>query len=883
MGRQMFAHGGTVYPMQEGGMAPPMAPPMAPAPMAPPPSAPPMAGMQSELDPAILEKMLGSASQQMDTIDNATDATTMINGMRGDELPLEARYAELASIVGPEDANATPESVLTLIQPVLQIAAVDQGIGGLAEEQMMAPIEGPMAGGIMSTVNMGASEGPNPVNFNQGGPVQYFEEGAAVLPNRFDTVLQQQKDRYRDIIGGDQQTDFDEQKNLTQAQMLFDVAQGALAFASPGDSQMSAAERLAQSFTPVLGNIGARAGELQKFKQSQQAEKRQLDLAALGSTETMMAAENLADSKAPAMITNLFDVWGTDSEGNRVMLQQGMVPTEENMRAARVRWPGQDIGFEKQLKKPVETKGTNLGKIYNLTYTDSSGEQITQKGVPVTTVEEFMTWQEKFPDISMVEVGKSTTGEASYTILAKPGQTNVSILSTDVDSINAHIGDGYEVVNKRTAPSDKEAKSAEWIQFVNPQDDTDYLLFDINDTSAANKTNMYNAANATDAEGARIYRVGSNYSPASGSGTPNIKVFVDRNNTDMRKQLDLNNADDLAEYRALGDNWSMTTVPTLADLATGPDLGKGENAKLMQLLSNQDTMDAYAANTLDPNIANLINSYLTDKMRLKSIFDESTQSWIMSPGLKVTKSVLGAIEARGKIDGASLPTIGAQGLTLNADPDDNTTGRIKFNKDNSIDFTSFEEDPLFLITGEDLTRSQGIGSTISRIANFFVAQWGETPFGEPGAYAGEGGKITSKADAQLEALARNIVNTARAGVDGRLFSYDIELLKEEVAGFRPGGFSTDNGARDKLVVVRQSLSSMYVKAHSAATTAGTQQDIAKATKLRSELEQLLAETTAAISIYDKYLSTDPIATAQSDRAKLSRTSDSPRASSGGSD
>jgi len=113
MGRKMFAHGGTVFPMQEGGMAPPpmapppmapppMAPPpMAPPPMAPPPMAPPMAGMQPELDPAILEQMLGSASQQMNTIDNAADATTMINGMRGDELPLEARYAELALIVGP--------------------------------------------------------------------------------------------------------------------------------------------------------------------------------------------------------------------------------------------------------------------------------------------------------------------------------------------------------------------------------------------------------------------------------------------------------------------------------------------------------------------------------------------------------------------------------------------------------------------------------------------------------------------------------------------------------------------------------------------------------------------------------------------------------------
>jgi len=307
MGRKMFAHGGTVFPMQEGGMAPPpmapppmapppMAPPpMAPPPMAPPPMAPPMAGMQPELDPAILEQMLGSASQQMNTIDNAADATTMINGMRGDELPLEARYAELALIVGPEDANATPESVLTLIQPVLQIAAVDQGIGGLAEQQMMTPIEGPMAEGIMSTVNMGAPEGPDSVNFNQGGAVQYMQAGGPPVPNiagRQGEIFREQQSLYQSLLNpADEAADLEEQTNLTQAQMLFDVAQGALAFASPGDRQMSPAERLAQSFTPVLGNIGARAGELGKFKQAQKAQTKQMDMAALQAAGSLYGAE----------------------------------------------------------------------------------------------------------------------------------------------------------------------------------------------------------------------------------------------------------------------------------------------------------------------------------------------------------------------------------------------------------------------------------------------------------------------------------------------------------------------------------------------------------------------------------------------------------------
>ena len=105
---------------------------------------------------------------------------------------IEARYAELAELVGPEDAQQTPESVLALVQPAIIMNAVDQGIGGLAAEEMTAPVEGAMAEGIMSTVapppqpEMMAAPpaapgpmmdpammgGPPPVNFNQGGLVR---------------------------------------------------------------------------------------------------------------------------------------------------------------------------------------------------------------------------------------------------------------------------------------------------------------------------------------------------------------------------------------------------------------------------------------------------------------------------------------------------------------------------------------------------------------------------------------------------------------------------------------------------------------------------------------------------------------------------------------
>ena len=298
-----------VLPMQDGGMAP-MPAPAAPGPQMTPPGMPPIdpnsvdinqaaqGAMQQGIDPAMLEGMLTEYSAGLDDLENAEDYETVINGIRGDNAPIEQRYQELASVVGPEDAQATPESVLTLVQPIMQIAAVDQGIGGLAAEEMNAPVEGAMAEGIMSTVNMGGPEqaqgGPAPVNFNQGGPVAYMQAGG---DPRLGQIYQDKQAVYGDILGmADQEAELADQKKMTQAQMLFDVAQGALMFATPGERNMSPAERLAQSFTPVLGNISARAGDLQKFKQGQKKEKRALNLSALGAAENQLAFELKVDA-----------------------------------------------------------------------------------------------------------------------------------------------------------------------------------------------------------------------------------------------------------------------------------------------------------------------------------------------------------------------------------------------------------------------------------------------------------------------------------------------------------------------------------------------------------------------------------------------------------
>jgi hypothetical protein len=189
------------YPerMQEGGMVEPMMDP---------------AMMQAPMDPAQNEMMGGIAplleqvAQVTDDLDTARNYEELINMLRGDQMPIGARYEELASLVGPDDAVQTPESVLALTQPTIMMT-MGAGIGGLAQEAMDVPVEGDMAGGIMQMaapppqlppppmdpmMDPGMEAGGTPpVNFNQGGlvrrgdnqPVQKFNLGGVpeFLPN----------------------------------------------------------------------------------------------------------------------------------------------------------------------------------------------------------------------------------------------------------------------------------------------------------------------------------------------------------------------------------------------------------------------------------------------------------------------------------------------------------------------------------------------------------------------------------------------------------------------------------------------------------------------------------------------------------------------------
>ena len=182
MQRPLFRQMGGPTDMMPQDMMPP--PPMGGAPMGPPPMAPPPMG-GAPMDPTAEQMMAAEnmgqsagedvANAMMMQIDGAQDYESLIDGIRGNELPLDARYQELAGLVGEADAMATPESVLALTQPTIMMTeqgAMDSGIGELMQGiSGDVDMEGPMDEGVGSLMAAGAGNTP-PVNFRHGGPVE---------------------------------------------------------------------------------------------------------------------------------------------------------------------------------------------------------------------------------------------------------------------------------------------------------------------------------------------------------------------------------------------------------------------------------------------------------------------------------------------------------------------------------------------------------------------------------------------------------------------------------------------------------------------------------------------------------------------------------------
>jgi hypothetical protein len=255
--------------------------------------------------------------EMMTGLDSAESAEEVINAIRGNAQPIDSRYDELAGIVGIEDARATPESVLALVQPTIMMTeqgAMDTGIGELMQsltggvemedEQGMPTPMGQGVGELM----MGASAAePMPVQqYYMGGPVVKMFRGG--VPNdilaqasgfqamtEFDpgAVRKSYEARaplYEELLG-----DTENRRKQAQSSLFFDIAKAGLNLAggvdpSTGQSMTGAplGAQIARAAMPVAESAqragaevtdaqrGARVAALQSAEAEQVARREQV-------------------------------------------------------------------------------------------------------------------------------------------------------------------------------------------------------------------------------------------------------------------------------------------------------------------------------------------------------------------------------------------------------------------------------------------------------------------------------------------------------------------------------------------------------------------------------------------------------------------------------
>lgn len=104
---------------------------------------------QQALQGGIEEAVDQEVGRSIQDVESATGFRDIMNAVWDEDADVESYRARLAEVVGPDDAARTPDSVLALVQPTLQLAQLDQGIGALMQQEL-AEVggAGAMGGGI---------------------------------------------------------------------------------------------------------------------------------------------------------------------------------------------------------------------------------------------------------------------------------------------------------------------------------------------------------------------------------------------------------------------------------------------------------------------------------------------------------------------------------------------------------------------------------------------------------------------------------------------------------------------------------------------------------------------------------------------------------------
>lgn len=942
MQRQMFAAGGAAFPdltgdgrvtqadilkgrgvefKQEGGIAGMMPPEMNAVPgmagaMAAQTDMPTQAVSQAAgaMDPAVLEQMLGTVDEGIQNLDNAQDYETVMNSVRGDDASIQERYAELAGVVGEQDAAQTPESVLTLVQPVMMLNAVDQGVGGLAQAEMTAPVEGAMAEGIMSTVGSppqpaapdpAGMGGPPPVNFKDGGlvrrgdnqPVQMYAPGGEVqqffgprtniTPDQ-SALLRQQinydnmakelaiaqgaptvrplkeifdetKGTYASLLGGEDKraSDLEEQKNLTQAQMLFDIANTALAFAAPMEGEqagMSAAERLAMAArsTQLPQTIGARAQQQLEAKKAADKEGRALDLAALQSAEATRTAEASASAKFRQKEMELRNKLEKLGPGEKLYDREG------NVVASGMGQPVKGIPANVFNSLTQDAKNTIMGLDQTIkgvpkSVYDKLSESDQQKLLGVKAVQDLAVkgiprdiYDGLSDEAKAAITNPNVKGVPAAIFNQLTRAEQMKVIGADADSVSGiprAIFDGLDDDDKRKVLLG--AQSAE-----EKIKDIPKSVFD--ELPDALQSQILGGV-ITVAKGHKVIDISEEGKPkviAEGKGETRVlspgQIVVDENNNTVAEGPAKQLVDDVVKY--ISDS---ARIDDYANDRLGDKTAEFEQQVLDYVSKPAQVWDGKNYIPGDaPKLSRQLMAAIQTRAAagLSSILDQLPSS-IIAPVKKVTDGLNESENAVTEI------------------PDDITSQEFNnflFAEDGSVDLNSpaWDKIPTNIVDKElNYPGSTGLASGYQRFKNFFAENLRELG----GSGLSEEGKKQSRADADLIAIRNELLTYSTSGGlvgdSDRILKMVQEQLMDETNKLTPGMFTTDETALSKLLSVEEKLAAnLQVLAQRVPEYGGnrgsfSEQQVIQARSRLGMLKNLVAEIRTMRIIYEKALTT----------------------------
>ena len=190
------------------------------------------------------EQIVQKGEEGKQKIDSAQDYSELMNSTRGDSASEEQRRDELAQYVGEKDAEQTPDSVLALIQPLMQMLDTEAGTTGIAASQQ-------------AQMNM-----PQPTPQMQGG-IPGFKDGGIVYRNKGSNILGEMmnfEDQYLKESGVQENEDMKvAEQNLNLVNFLGtldDVESGDTALKKKYDANY-------KIFSEILGGQGPSKDQMQ--------------------------------------------------------------------------------------------------------------------------------------------------------------------------------------------------------------------------------------------------------------------------------------------------------------------------------------------------------------------------------------------------------------------------------------------------------------------------------------------------------------------------------------------------------------------------------------------------------------------------------------------